>query len=455
MLEQPSADILLVDRNRTVGNEIVSFLSARNYEVEWVDDGEKACNCLDSRQFDVLVTELNIRRVDGMRLMGVAQDRNPDICVIMIAEDPDIERATEAMRQGAYDFQTKPLNMGKLEAVVRRGLDHQQLLYEQVRLKRRLDERYGLANLIGKSHGISLAYNLVRQAAPSMVPVIVAGEPGTGKDLVAQAIHNRSVRLDGPFVKMNCSGASKRLLETELLGHGRNWPRGGPGVRAGRFELADQGTLYLDGVDSLPAALCDEALSILERGRVRRLGEKRTMAVDFRLIVSVGGPSPAARHTAQFLDALQKQFGAVLIELPALRFRREDVPLLADHFVRETGREIQVSVEGISRNALDVLSRYDWPGNVRELQNTVEGMVLATRNGRLLDVADVPAAVRQQAAAETGEIRIPAGTPMNEVERMVIEETMKACGYDKRLCATTLGIGLRTLYRKLSEYGSR
>ena len=175
MHHDPIADVLLVDRDPGVGESIISSLSRRRYEVQWVDDDEKAYNCLDTRPFDVLVTELNIERVDGMRLMGIAKDRNPDICVVMIATDPDIELATEAMRQGAYDFQTKPLNIGKLEAVIERGLGYQQLIYEQLRLRRRLDETYGLTTLIGRSRKFAAAYDKIRQAAPTEMPIILVG----------------------------------------------------------------------------------------------------------------------------------------------------------------------------------------------------------------------------------------------------------------------------------------
>ncbi|MBI4557378.1 MAG: sigma-54-dependent Fis family transcriptional regulator, partial [Candidatus Hydrogenedentes bacterium] len=205
MSENPVASVLLVDRSPTLAREIIAFLEARGFAVEWVDDGEKAYNLLDSRPFDVLVTDLNIHRINGMRLMAVAKDRNPEVCVIFIAEVLDIELATEAMRQGAYDFQTKPLNLGKLEAVIQRGVGHQRLVLEQHELRRRLDEQYGLGKVIGKTPLMVKLYNAIRQIAPTKATVLIQGENGTGKDLIAQSIHNNSPRRDAPFVTLNCA----------------------------------------------------------------------------------------------------------------------------------------------------------------------------------------------------------------------------------------------------------
>lgn len=459
MDEESIADVLLVDRDPSIGREVISFLSGRHYDVEWVDDGEKAYNCLDSRPFDAMVTDLNLRRVDGMRLMGVAKNRNPDICVIMITEDPDIELATEAMRQGAYDFQTKPLNMGKLEAVIQRGLGYQQLVYEQFQLKRRLDERYGLAGLVGKSRAMVHAYATVRQAAPSALPVIIVGEPGTGKDLLAHAIHNNGPRRDRMFVKVNCSSGSEALLEGELLGSAAGVSAGvsarGSEGSVGRIELADKGTLYLDQASALPLHLHEPILNLLETKQVQRVGGAKPIASDVRIIVSA---TPGARKDEgpqSFFEEIQRRCGAMTIDLPALRFRKEDIPLLIDRFVAEAGRASQKTVTGITRNALDILTQYDWPGNVGELRNIVEGMLVAAPNGEPLDVRDVPDALRRNTPPGPNDIRIPAGTSMGEVERIVIEETMRSCGHNKELCAKTLGIGLRTLYRKLKEYESR
>ena len=452
MPEQSQAEVLLVDGDPVVGREIVSSLSRRNYGVEWVDDDEKAYNCLESQAFDVLVTELNMQRVDGMRVMGAALDRNPDICVIMITEYPDIELATEAMRQGAYDYQTKPLNVDKLEAVIERGLGYQRLLYDQFQLRRRIEERFGVENLVGKSRSMVRAYSRIRQAAPSTVPIIVVGEPGTGKDHVAQAIHNNSVRRTGAFVKLGCGADNRGLVRRDLLGHEADVFPGTTEARQGRLELADRGTLYLDNVSEFPQLVFEQVLACLASGKVQRVGETKFSDVDIRLVVSVVPNLKSDDKTGAFLSSLQSDFDALIIELPPLRERIEDIPILVDHFIRSVSMDAGRKVAGVTRHAMDVLTRYDWPDNVRQLQNTVEGMVLAGRDDKPLDLRDVPASIRQAASSTANEMRIPAGSSMSDVERIVIEETMLACGYNKELCAKTLGIGLRTLYRKLKEY---
>lgn len=450
--DTPAASVLLVDRDPAISNEIVPYLRARDYYVESVDDGEKAYNRLDVRPFDVLITELNAPRINGMRLMAVAKERNPEICVVLITEEPDVERATEAMRQGAADFQTKPLNLGKLEAVIENGLGRQRLVLEQHELRRRLDERYGLGSLVGRSRQMVRVYDAVRQIAPSRGTVLIQGETGTGKDLVAQAIHNNSPRRDAKFVKLNCASIPEALVESELFGHVAGAFTGATHSRQGRFELADGGTLFLDEVGELTPALQAKLLRVLENQQFERLGDSKTISVDVRLIAATNRPLEKMVADGSFRDDLYYRLRVVIIEMPALRGRREDIPLLVNHFLTLACESNGKAVDGITRSAVDVLMRYDWPGNVRELRNIIEGMVIMARHGKLLDVSDVPEHVRRSTVPEVSEIRIPTGVRMSEVERIVIEETMKVCGYNKERCAKTLGIGLRTLYRKLKEF---
>ncbi len=453
--EAPAASILLVDRDPVLSAQILSYLVGANYEVEWVDDGEKAYNRLDTRPFDALITELNAPRIDGMRLMAVALKRNPEMCVTLIAEQPDIGRAVEAMREGAYDFQTKPLNLDKLEAVIRKGIGRQKLVLEQQELKRRLDEQYGLGSLIGQSRPMMQVYSAVRQVAPTRATVLIHGETGTGKDLIAQAIHSNSPRRDAPFVKLNCANIPETLVESELFGHVAGAFTGALRSRAGRFELADSGTLFLDEVSELTPALQAKLLRVLEHNQFERLGDSKTLTVDVRVITATNRPLDKMAEGGAFRRDLYYRLRVVTIEVPALRDRREDVPLLVDHFLREATKAHGKRLDGITRNAMSLLLGYNWPGNVRELRNVIEGMVIMARRSCPLDVSDVPEYLRKSIEPQAGEIRIPAGVTMSEVERIVIEETMRLCGFNKEACAKTLGIGLRTLYRKLKEFDIR
>ena len=456
-MAEGAAAVLIVDRDASVGREIMGFLAERHYEVEWVDTGEKAYNRLDGRLFDVLVTELNVvHRVDGLRLMSVAKNRNPEVCVVFIADRPDIELATEAMREGAYDFQTKPVNLRKLEAVIQRGLEHQRLVLEQHHLRQRLDEQYGLGNLVGNSRQMVKVYNAVRKVAPTHSPVLIQGESGAGKDLIAQAIHSNSPRRDEAFVKVDCAALPGTEAEDILFGFVAKAVRADAGrpsslLQPGRIERADRGTLYLDDIGELESGRQTQLAHVLREGRYRRAGDARVIPIDVRVIAASGRPL----ELKSFREDLYALLRPGLIELPPLRDRREDIPLLVQHFLRETSRASGVPVPEITRNGMDLLMRYDWPGNVRELRNIVEGMVVAGRGARPIGVNDIPPHIRKGAPSVVTEIHLPIGTSMNEVERLVIEETMKACGYSKEACAKILGIGLRTLYRKLRQYDVR
>lgn len=434
------ATVLLVDRDPGVAHAIMAFLSKRNYSVEWVEDGEKAFNLLDTRLFDILVTELNVPRVDGLRLMAVAKERNPDIGVVFIAPGADIELATEAMRQGAYDFQSKPINLGKLEAVIQRGLEYQRLARRQYELRRRLDEHYGLASLIGNSRHMVRIYNAVRQAAPLDTPILLIGESGTGKDLIAQAIHNNSPRRDEPFVKFVCAVAPERV-EADLFGFASGHAQ--VAAQRGLIEAADKGTLFLDQLESLPVENRARLIDVIQHKRTTRLGGSRAIAVNVRFIAANERPL-----TEPSIQEWAAHFSATVIEIPPLRERPEDIPLLAQHFLRDAGS----SATGFTPRAMDLLMRYPWPGNVRELKNVMQGMAAMANQGQALDLHDIPAYIRHHVEPTRSDILIPVGTSMADVERVVIEETMKACGYRKEACAKILKIGLRTLYRKLREY---
>lgn len=455
MPERHTAQVLIVDRDPAVGREVLAYLRDRGFTTDWVNDGEKAFNRLDSQFFDVLITELRVGRVDGMRLMAVAKERNPDVCVLFTTAKPDIERATEAMRRGAYDFQTKPLNLDKLEAVIQHGLAYQRLVLEQVELRRRLDERFGLRNLVGRSRQMVQVYSAVRQIGPTHEPVLIYGEPGAGKDLIAQAIHNNSPRRDEPFVKLNCAGMPESVIDRELFGVVLANPAGERQTRVGRFELAEHGTLYLEGISELSASLQGKLLEALDRQRIERVGDGKRIAIDIRMVTATNQRLDRLVAAGRFQAELADRLAAVIIEAPALRERREDIPLLVSENLRRIKEQHASPVDGITRTAMNLLLRYDWPGNVRELENVIAGMALTARQAGPLDVNDVPEYVRRCAAPEAGEIRVPTGATMREIERVAIEETLKITGYNKEKCAKILGIGLRTLYRKIKEYNIR
>ena len=446
---------LVVAKDSDDVKELLAALDSWGFKTVWAKDGEAGYNVLDGPEvLDALITELNVQRIDGMRLLSVAKQRNPEICVIMIASDADIELATEAMRQGAYDFQTKPLNLKKIKVVLDRGLSLQRLAFEVTDLHRRLDQRYGFHNLIGNSRGMVAVYNMIRQIAPTRATVLIMGETGTGKGVAAQTIHQNSSRRDAPFVTLNCASLAEGVIESELFGHERGAFTGAIQTHKGRFEIADGGTLFLDEVSEMSLATQAKLLHVIEDREFERVGGTRPIKVDVRLIAATNRDLEQQVKEGKFREDLFFRLNVVTIKLPPLRERKQDIPRLVEAFLREFNIEHEKYITGISRGAMDLLMQYHWPGNVRELKNTIEGMMVLSASGRLLDVSDLPEHILRQVELKTpaADIHVRVGMTMEEIEKIAIEHTLRSVGYDKQKAAEILGIGLRTLYRKQKRY---
>jgi DNA-binding NtrC family response regulator len=449
----PRPQVLIVDKPSDEVLSVRAFLETRGYTTLWAKDGEEAYNILESEPVDVLIAELRAHRIEGLRLLELARRRNPEVCAVLIAEHPELGVATEAMRRGAYDVQTKPLNLDKLAAVLERGISHQRLVLLAGDLQERLEERYGLQSLIGVSPGMLRVGSAVRQVAPTNSTVLIHGETGTGKELVAQALHQNSQRKSGPFVRLNCAALAAGLIESELFGHVRGAFTGAVGDRAGRFEAAAGGTLLLDEVSEIPVAVQAKLLHVLETGSFERVGSSRPLHADVRLVAATNRRLEPLIGTGEFRADLYYRLNVVTLELPPLRERKGDLPHLLEHFLRAANQRHGKQVRGLTRGALHILSRHSWPGNVRELKNLIEGIVVMKVGGGPIDVADLPEHLRHP-AAETGDIHLQVGMTLSEIEKIAIDETLKATGYDKKRAAELLGMGLRTLYRKCKELGS-
>jgi DNA-binding NtrC family response regulator len=446
---------LVVAKDSEDVKELLAALESWGFKTVWAKDGEAGYNVLDGPEvLHALITELNVQRIDGMRLLSVAKQRNPEICVIMIASDADIELATEAMRQGAYDFQTKPLNLKKMKAVLERGLSLQRLAFEVTDLHRRLDQRYGFHNLIGNSRGMVAVYNMIRQIAPTRATALIMGETGTGKGVAAQTIHQNSSRRDAPFVTLNCASLAEGVIESELFGHERGAFTGAIQTHKGRFEIADGGTLFLDEVSEMSLATQAKLLHVIEDREFERVGGTRPIKVDVRLLAATNRDLEQQVKEGKFREDLFFRLKVVTIKLPPLRERKQDIPRLVEAFLREFNIEHEKYITGISRGAIDLLMQYHWPGNVRELKNTLEGMVVLSASGRMLDVSDLPEHILRQVESQTpaADIHVRVGMTMEEIEKIAIEHTLRSVGYDKQKAAEILGIGLRTLYRKQKRY---
>ena len=446
--------VLVVDRESDATKAMIAVLRQNDMEVIWARDGESAFNVLDERPLDCMVTELRLQRIDGMALLARARERNQEVCTVVITEGAEIEKAVEAMRQGAYDFQVKPLNLEKLLAVLRRGLSHQALAARVAEMEDRLDERLELGGLTGRSRSLQRVVDQVRHIASTRATVLIEGETGTGKGVVAQAIHRHSPRRNERFVWVNCGALAEGVIESELFGHERGAFTGASVLRRGRFELADAGTLFLDEIAETSPSIQVKLLRVIQDRSFERVGGTETLRTDVRLIAATNRDLGAEVKSGRFREDLFYRLSVIRIQMPPLRERREDIPLLVEAFVREFNREHGRKVTGMTRGVLDRLCRYPWPGNVRELKNCVEGMVVFAEGKRPLDLSDLPDPLRE-VESEGEALRVTVGMTVEEAERQLIAATLRHAAQDKPRAAAMLGIGLRTLYRKIKQYSIR
>ena len=448
------AVILIVDDDPSTRDGLQRALRAE-FEVLTAERGEVALEVLSRRHVDLLLTDLRMPGLDGLTLLQRAMAlSDPPVCVLLTAYG-SVETAVDAMKRGAYDFLTKPVNLDQLEILVRRALRARQIETENQTLQQQLDERYGLEQIVSHAPSMREMFDIIRQAAPTQATILIQGESGTGKELVAQAIHRLSPRARGPFVAVHCAALSTTLLESELFGHEKGAFTGANERRRGRFELADGGTLFLDEVSEIDASIQVKLLRVLETRTFERVGGATPISVDIRIIAATNRVLRDCVTKGSFREDLYYRLDVVNLNLPPLRERAGDVPLLAQTFLAEfRGRNGREGLE-FTADTLALLSAYDWPGNVRELRNTIEKMVVLAR-GPKLTARDVPPGIR--AAVETGGGRMraapAAGTSgsLEETERQMILGALRQNGGNRTQAADQLGISRRTLHRKVRQY---
>ena len=448
MTKQPT--ILIVDDERNTREGLQRALQDR-YNVLLAEDSQKAVQTLESTPVDVMLTDLRMPGVDGMGLLRRAMSlTNPPVCIMMTAYG-SIENAVQAMQAGAYHYVTKPVNLDELELVIQRALNSRRIEVENVNLHEQIDRRYGLENIIGESPAMRQLFETVQQVAPSRATVLITGETGTGKELIAKAIHNISPRKNGAFIPVHAAALPSTLLESELFGHEKGAFTGAVERRIGRFELADGGTLFLDEVSELEPSIQVKLLRVLEERAFERVGGAKTLQVDVRLVAATNKDLKKLVSEGKFRDDLFYRLSVVTIDLPPLRERRDDIPLLVKAFLDEFGRENSKQVRELTPEALNVLLAYDWPGNVRELRNAIEQMVVLARAERLT-VRDMPAVIR--GSADLTKINVVrAGMTVEEAERQLIVQALKETNGNRTKAAQKIGISRRTLHRKLKEFG--
>ncbi|HOU52681.1 MAG TPA: sigma-54 dependent transcriptional regulator [Myxococcota bacterium] len=439
--------VLVVDDDGAALESIQEILQREEYQVVAARSAEEALERLRTDDFGVVLTDLRMPGMDGMDLLRTIKALRPETEVVIMTAFGTIERAVEAMREGAYDFVTKPLKRPLLVRSVGRALEKASLQAENQQLRAELDAISGERTLIGTSPAMRKVLDTLNQVAPANTTVLILGESGTGKELAARAIHQRSRRSRGPFVALNCAAIPVTLLESELFGHERGAFTGAFARREGRFQMAHGGTLFLDEVGELDPMIQAKLLRVLQEGEFERLGGTQTLRADVRVLASTNRNLLEMVREGRFREDLYYRLNVIQLTMPPLRERLEDVPLLAQHFLARYASRNQKDVRSISREAMDVLTTHDWPGNVRELENTVEHAVVLCRGDtiRLEDLPDLAGAERQDIQYLT----IQLGTPLSEIEQQVIQQTLRLTRGNKRLAAQLLGIATRTIYRKL------
>ena len=444
--------ILIVDDEKNTRDGLVRALRDE-YAVAEAENGQRALEWLETHAADVVLTDLRMPGLDGMQLLSRLLGRESKPIVILLTAYGNVETAVEAMKRGAYDFLAKPVNLDRLDLLLRRALAERRTGDENRRLKAQLDSKYGFENIIGASPTMQEVFETIRQAAPSRATVLIQGESGTGKELVARALHQLSPRREGPFVPVHCAALAPTLLESELFGHEKGAFTGATERRRGRFELADGGTLFLDEIGEIDPSLQVKILRVLEERKFERVGGTETIHVDVRLVAATNRDLRARVAEGTFREDLFYRLYVVNLTLPPLRDRTGDVVLLAQHYLRTLAEENGKKPLAISPEAMDVLQAYAWPGNVRELRNVIERMVVLG-SGTRLTVADLPAAVRDGGVGGLA-IASRSGRVLRDAERQLIAAALRRHGDNRTKAAQDLGISRRTLHRKLNEFGLR
>ena len=440
--------MLVVDDDHANLDSVCKVFQREGVPTLSAPNGQEAIELLRRPEVGVMVTDLMMPGVDGQELLKAARAMRPDVEVVLMTAYATVETAVSAMRDGAYDFITKPLKRHSLVKAVQKAMEKQALVAENRDLKAQL-AAVGPRTMIGQSPAFRAFLETLGQAAPSTATVLLMGESGTGKELAARSIHDQSPRAKGAFVAVNCAALPESILEAELFGVEKGAFTGAVARKEGRFERASGGTLFLDEVGEMSSGAQVKLLRVLQEGEVERLGGTHTIKVDVRVVAATNKDLQREIAEGRFREDLYFRLNVVEVRIPSLASRREDVPLLADHFLRRYAAKNNKTLRGFSDAARSLLENYAWPGNVRELEHALERAVVLCRND-IIDVSDLPESVRKGPIGAASQIVIPIGTPMEEIERRVIHETLRHTKGDKNLAARLLGIAARTIYRKLA-----
>ncbi len=451
--------VLVVDNDIVHARTMGEALGRLGHEVTVVGSGGEGARRIEQTSFDVVVTDLMMNDIGGLEILARAKRASAETEVIVVTGHGTIPSAVSAMQQGAFTYLQKPLDLGHLRAAVEKASEGIRLRRQNLELNRRLDEKFGFEGVIGSSPQMLALVERMKRIAPTDATVLIQGETGTGKELVAQAIHQNSPRKPKPFVALNCAALSENILESELFGHVKGAFTDASSDRVGKFEFANGGTLFLDEVGDMPMATQIKLLRVLESGEITRVGSNTPVRVNVRILSATNRNLEEAIESGAFRRDLYHRLKVVTVAIPPLRDRAGDIPLLIEHFVKQFAKRHGKTIKGLSLAARVKLGSYPWPGNVRQLRNVVESMIVVDFD-ETLDVDDLPLELEPDVpATASGPVDMTAGLaalvgkPLDEVEQIFITETLKLTGGNREQAAHLLRIGERTLYRKIKDYG--
>ncbi|PIP12376.1 MAG: Fis family transcriptional regulator [bacterium (Candidatus Stahlbacteria) CG08_land_8_20_14_0_20_40_26] len=449
MKEKPR--ILVVDDELIIRQSLSDWLAESGYEVEAVEDGFKAIGEVKKKKWDLLLVDLKMQGMDGIDVMREAKRISKELPVVIITGYPTVDSAVQAMKEGAYDYIVKPFNPEEIDLVIRNIIAHQNLVKENIYLRQELKRRYQFKDIIGKSRKMQEVLVLVKTVAKSNSTVLIQGESGTGKELIARAIHSTSPRSKCPFVAVSCAALPETLLESELFGHEKGAFTNAISLRKGKFELADKGTLFLDEVGDMSQNTQADLLRVLEEREFRRIGGSELIKVDVRVISATNKELEKLVKEEKFREDLYYRLNVVCIQVPPLRERREDIPLLVEHFLTKYSIENKKGIEFIDEDALRLLMRYNWPGNVRELENVIERAVVVAKKD-FIGPDELPPSVKGKPKEVLKSSVADHNLSLQEIEKRHISQVLEATNWNIKEAANILKIDRTTLYNKIKKY---
>lgn len=442
--------ILIIDDEKNIREGLAANFELEDYNVKTAASGKEGLELISKGDIDLVITDLRMPGISGEEVLNHVVTETPGIPVIILTGHGSIDSAVDAMRHGAYDFLTKPLNLDQLDMIVKRALESRQIKIEHQELKKEVAENSALKEMIGSSIAMQKIQETIKKAAASKASVLITGESGVGKEVVARAIHALSPRHDKTMINVHCAALSETLLESELFGHEKGAFTGADHLKKGRFELAHGSTIFLDEIGEINQNVQIKILRVLAEKKFERVGGEQTIEVDVRVIAATNKNLEEEIKAGRFREDLYYRLNVIHIHVPPLRERKSDLPLLISAFLEEFNKENGKAVKEFSGKAKAAIMKYDWPGNIRELRNCVESAVVMS-SGDEINIEDLPPAVAK--SSQENSIAIPFGITLDEAEKIIIQQNLASNKNNKSKTADILGIGRKTLQRKLSEWG--